>query len=283
MTVLTTSLLSMLLLLPPSLAQRLCYFSDGTAADGYSACNNNTEHSGCCRLYQTNGTPVDLCTTNGLCLGRNGVWNGFFFQSGCTDPTWQSSNCPHACPALDSPESNVVQPCNASSGGLWCCRADGTDDCCGSAKALAIGQLILPTSLSSSTSSSSSSSPISTSTTQAIPPNSNSTLSPSTSCAPSSTASGPKPQVSTATIGIGASLGVAFLVTLGMLGWREWAWRKRPVVTFVQGTQEGGSDKVSEVSALPKVYHELGRYGHECQELGGSGHGRPELDGFNHF
>ncbi|KAF8862907.1 hypothetical protein BDZ45DRAFT_738900 [Acephala macrosclerotiorum] len=92
----------MLLLPPASLAQRICYFSDDTAADGYSACNNSTEHSGCCRLYQTNGTPVDLYTTNGLCLRRNGVWNGvwngFFSRSGCTDSTWQSSDCPKACP-----------------------------------------------------------------------------------------------------------------------------------------------------------------------------------------
>lgn len=142
----------MLLLPPASLAQRICYFSDDTAADGYSACNNSTEHSGCCRLYQTNGTPVDLYTTNGLCLRRNGVWNGvwngFFSRSGCTDSTWQSSDCPKACPALGSPESNVVQPCDASSGGLWCCRADGTGDCCGSAKMLAIEQLIFPTSTS---------------------------------------------------------------------------------------------------------------------------------------
>jgi hypothetical protein len=106
MIILTKYLLSVLLILPVSLSQRSCYFSDGTIADGYSACNNNTAHSGCCRLYQTNGTPVDLCTTNGLCLGRSGVWNGFFFQSGCTDPTWQSNNCPKACPGTFYP----IQP-----------------------------------------------------------------------------------------------------------------------------------------------------------------------------
>jgi len=56
------------------------------------------------------------------------------------------------------------------------------------------------------------------------------------------------------------------------------------VVTFVKG--EEGNEKVSEVTQVslqPKVYHELGRYGHERQELGSSEHGRLELDGFNRF
>jgi hypothetical protein len=60
-----------------------------------------------------------------------------------------------------------------------------------------------------------------------------------------------------------------------MLGWREWAWRKRPVVAFVKGEEgdgscsDGGKVELSEASARPKVYHELGRYGHERQELEG--------------
>lgn len=89
-----------LLLLYSLASASTCYFSDGSIATGSFACNNSTEFSACCVLHQEDGTPSDLCTTNGLCLSRSGTYNGFLFQSSCTDPTWQSSSCPQACPCM---------------------------------------------------------------------------------------------------------------------------------------------------------------------------------------
>jgi hypothetical protein len=52
------------------------------------------------------------------------------------------------------------------------------------------------------------------------------------------------------------------------------------VVAFVQGD---ANDKTSEISGQSKVYHELGRYGQESQELASSRQWRTELEGLNRF
>lgn len=55
------------------------------------------------------------------------------------------------------------------------------------------------------------------------------------------------------------------------------------MVERVVYVKEESQYEASELRGEPKVFHELGRYGHDHQELGGSGYARPELDGRNRF
>ena len=70
----------------------LCYFLDGTVADGQVPCNaaatNGTDNaSACCQ-----GVGDGYCTQNGLCL-----YGGILARSSCTDKSWKSLKCPRVC------------------------------------------------------------------------------------------------------------------------------------------------------------------------------------------
>ena len=67
-----------------------CYFPSGDVATGNVPCNNNTDMSSCC------ASPSD-CFANGLCLVNNDTDTVEFGRGGCTDQTWQSSNCFQQC------------------------------------------------------------------------------------------------------------------------------------------------------------------------------------------
>jgi hypothetical protein len=76
-------------LLSVGVAQQTCYFPNGKIASGLIPCNKASNATHCCRA-------ADRCLTNGLCFspGLNSI-----VKRGCTDPTWNVSQCPSYCNA----------------------------------------------------------------------------------------------------------------------------------------------------------------------------------------
>lgn len=67
--------------------EAICYYPDGKNATGLSPCNNNAAVSHCCR-------DADVCLSNGVCFSPG---LGSIVRRGCTDPTWNSTECPNTC------------------------------------------------------------------------------------------------------------------------------------------------------------------------------------------
>lgn len=62
-----------------------CYNPNGSVSPIMFACDILTVFSPCCMF----GT---VCLDNKLCRNDNDIYRG-----GCTDPTWNSSDCPRMC------------------------------------------------------------------------------------------------------------------------------------------------------------------------------------------
>jgi hypothetical protein len=139
-----------------------CYYPDGSISDGLQPCNTTAGAvSACCRIG-------DVCLTNGFCFsaGQNSV-----VRRGCTDHTFNSTECPHSCitsmkpaqtfnlPILNlqvlitiivtaaSSADVVMTPCGDYT--YFCCGQDNAArSCCTSGNGtvlLAAGTAILPT------------------------------------------------------------------------------------------------------------------------------------------
>ncbi|KAI9149003.1 hypothetical protein HJFPF1_11047 [Paramyrothecium foliicola] len=112
-----------LLAIPTGAAQ--CFHVDGTEAPGLKACTPDTPFSACCQSE-------DLCMSSGLCYSEQPGFEGFIFESGCTDKSGRDIACPHFCPDRGPPvkDWNVLQ-CNP---GVFCCRhSSDTGTCCAQA------------------------------------------------------------------------------------------------------------------------------------------------------
>jgi Fe-S cluster biogenesis protein NfuA len=130
-------LLTFLLILSTAVLARDCFLMSGkNATASHQPCTPNlssSEHSACC------ATATDTCLSSGLCIASTGL----IYESGCTDPTWESDACPHVCPdastnwrgsgsgnwtAGEERDYWQVMVCTA---GVVCCRASSGDpDCC---------------------------------------------------------------------------------------------------------------------------------------------------------
>jgi hypothetical protein len=66
-----------------------CYLPSGAEQDGVR-CSSDTEHSACC--FSGNE-----CFTNGLCKDPYDAPINKYWRYGCTDPSWQSPDCPKYC------------------------------------------------------------------------------------------------------------------------------------------------------------------------------------------
>jgi len=60
-----------------------CYYPDGKIGSGLVPCNTTASVTHCCRK-------PDVCLTNGLCYSSIGS----IIRRGCTDKTWNSTECP---------------------------------------------------------------------------------------------------------------------------------------------------------------------------------------------
>ena len=205
----------------------------GTTSNDFIPCNASAPVSACCASQKVGG---DVCLDGGLCLAASGVYKGFIYANGCTDPTGRDSACPRICPdrkcqsnnttgastntikefsdfwGNTKPDSINLLQCNP---GVWCCRnVKDSSSCCDDKRAqvrwnLAGDNFFLPGLLAGNTL-------VSTNTTGG-----NGTVAlPSPTC-PSERASGK----SATTIGaaVGATLGVALLAALCAI---VWLWRK---------------------------------------------------------
>ncbi|BAE61593.1 hypothetical protein AFCA_007795 [Aspergillus flavus] len=148
-----------------------CYWPDGTPATEDVPCSDE-KYASCCRSG-------NLCLSNNLCL--NVAIQPYVLSRGaCTDPNWDSDNCPQYCTNVSRSSGSSLFPLGLNSNGLaeYCCNdpvSNGSEVTCNSASgspffvpdatlvagyaALAnVSSLSASTSASNSTSSSSSSS-----------------------------------------------------------------------------------------------------------------------------
>ncbi|KAH8750874.1 hypothetical protein BGZ57DRAFT_119381 [Hyaloscypha finlandica] len=117
-----------------------CYYPDGAVAEGLQPCNTTAGAvSSCCRVG-------DVCLTNGFCFsaGQNSL-----VRRGCTDSTFNSTECPRICiTGAVSSVDVVMTPCGDYT--YFCCGQDNAArSCCTSRNGtvlLAAGTAILPTS-----------------------------------------------------------------------------------------------------------------------------------------
>ncbi|OJJ75509.1 hypothetical protein ASPBRDRAFT_37803 [Aspergillus brasiliensis CBS 101740] len=65
-----------------------CYFPDGTIASNNVPCSSDT-YSACCGKS-------DVCLSNNLCMDT-GEQPYVLSRGACTDPNWESENCPSLC------------------------------------------------------------------------------------------------------------------------------------------------------------------------------------------
>ncbi|KAL4942743.1 hypothetical protein BDV06DRAFT_191562 [Aspergillus oleicola] len=129
------SLILVLLHGQPSHA-RDCYLMDGqSASTSHEPCDTSTNgHSACCAIGP------DTCLESGLCQTSSGL----IFETGCTDPTWESDACPSLCPDqstdwegkgsgnwTEGTERSYWQVMVCSSGVVCCRSASGDPSCCG--------------------------------------------------------------------------------------------------------------------------------------------------------
>ncbi|KAI1110592.1 hypothetical protein F5Y14DRAFT_428588 [Nemania sp. NC0429] len=69
-------------------AQQQCYYPKGNVAPYDSPCGDGVNHSHCC-------DSKSLCLSNRLCLRATPSYE--LSRASCTDPTWQSPQCPSLC------------------------------------------------------------------------------------------------------------------------------------------------------------------------------------------
>ncbi|OAA77142.1 hypothetical protein LEL_03965 [Akanthomyces lecanii RCEF 1005] len=182
-----------------------CYNLDGKEDSELKPCDPTAKISTCCR-------PTDFCLSNGLCLGGGG--NNGYSQQGCTSQKWDSP-CQSYC--SDSIASfgdgfHYLQQCSgfdANARNLFCCGGDY--GCCnntdtivtGIKKYTAISRAGAPT----STAASGTVTVTATATSPADDSN-------------NSTKKTDNSKVVAVGAGVGASLGIALLATIGALVWQ---------------------------------------------------------------
>ncbi|KXS95588.1 hypothetical protein AC578_3258 [Pseudocercospora eumusae] len=217
-------------LLAFALAQT-CYFPDGSKAresDDLRPCNpSSSGHSACC-------LKTGLCMSNGLCFQQSG-WGNRIARSGCTDATWNDPACASVCARTRRDGALTLYLAQEDEDGLgrFCCGmnfdestglCNGTNDAGGTYKPLPVtgAQILLPNSTTplgdleeAATTSDDSSETTSSASTQT----------PATTSSTSACAAGGSSDNSVVAVGagVGASLGVAFLVASGLFFWQ---WRK---------------------------------------------------------
>ena len=99
-------------------AARPCYTPKGDIRPTHSPCNEMFDESSCCHVD-------DLCLSNGYCWQQHpSLWGNRIGSSTCTDPTYETENCPVDClqgeyqaihHVLDRVELEPVKSCHPKS------------------------------------------------------------------------------------------------------------------------------------------------------------------------
>ncbi|KAB8234692.1 hypothetical protein BDV23DRAFT_181355 [Aspergillus alliaceus] len=103
------------LVLPVVYSESTCYWPDGTPATADVPCSDE-KYAPCCRAG-------NLCLSNNLCL--NVAIQPYVLSRGaCTDPNWNSDNCPQFCTNVSRGSGSSLFPLGLNSNGLaeYCCN-----------------------------------------------------------------------------------------------------------------------------------------------------------------
>ncbi|KAE8327679.1 hypothetical protein BDV39DRAFT_175089 [Aspergillus sergii] len=204
-------------ILPHTIA-RQCYWRNGASTlDEQQPCFPDKENSPCCATNKQNGDSNDVCTSNGLCVAQVEPYTGLVLQNGCTDSSWNSSDCLSICPDSMKPDYGIhILPCPDKSLRHWCCSLSGSD-CCDSAFELDMGTLMLSSNSTNSSSSASASATV-TATVTAGTSNESPTCNGDCHAASTTVAVG---------AGVGAGLGACLIATLCLLIFQRRMYRKK--------------------------------------------------------
>lgn len=85
-----------------SSATQTCYWPSGKTAGALIPCNETVPVSHCCK-------DSDVCLSNGLCFSPG---LGVLVRRGCTDKSWNSTDCPSNCLAGKRPTDETGAPRN---------------------------------------------------------------------------------------------------------------------------------------------------------------------------
>ncbi|KAF2263884.1 hypothetical protein CC78DRAFT_262699 [Lojkania enalia] len=107
---------------PTIAANSTCYYPSGLENKG-SPCDSDSEISSCCG-------PGFVCLSNGLCLPGPELKQEYryeFYRSGCTDASWNSTQCPQYCIGFgfNLNRGEGIQTCGNDQ---YCCNQNY--DCC---------------------------------------------------------------------------------------------------------------------------------------------------------
>ncbi|KAB8265536.1 hypothetical protein BDV32DRAFT_144828 [Aspergillus pseudonomiae] len=215
-----------LLLVRSVYSTETCYWPDGTPATEDVPCSDE-KYAPCCRSG-------NLCLSNNLCL--NVAIQPYVLSRGaCTDPNWNSDNCPQFCTNVSRSSGSSLFPIGLNSNKLaeYCCNdpvSHGSQVTCSSDSGspffvpdatLVAGYAALANVSSLSASSTAS----------------NSTSSPSPSPSPSSSSSSGS---NSREVAIGAGVGVPLgVIALGAIAWALWERRAR-TKSLAAGGGSGG-------------------------------------------
>ncbi|PYI02536.1 hypothetical protein BO78DRAFT_324990 [Aspergillus sclerotiicarbonarius CBS 121057] len=131
-------------------AGNTCYFPNGDIATKNVPCSSET-YSACC------GTS-DICLSNNLCMDT-GEQPYVLSRGGCTDPNWESDNCPSVCRACfpiriplfdvnESGGSSIINLLYVDGVSTYCCGtpiSNGSDVICpyGNSFEVATGEMLV--------------------------------------------------------------------------------------------------------------------------------------------
>jgi len=103
-----------------SSATKTCYWPSGKTAGALTPCNDTLSVSHCCK-------ESDVCISNGLCFSPG---LGVLVRRGCTDRSWNSTECPSYCLADKYKAADIVMTVCDTYGDFCCGQDDDARTCC---------------------------------------------------------------------------------------------------------------------------------------------------------
>ncbi|KAK3940997.1 hypothetical protein QBC46DRAFT_383822 [Diplogelasinospora grovesii] len=266
--------------LTASPAAAICYYPDGSVAQGDVPCTDSTTQSSCCgQGYACLGNADSaffICQSTGDEVQRAGA--STFVRGSCTDQKWRNARCPSVCVNPNAPYNDMVSggmgiaQCNASNDTFYCIdNVMASVNCSAGLGVFKFPQTptilttigIAPSTTSNYSSSTATSSSISSTTPS--PTTSNSTITPAptptpttaVTQTPSSTAQLSLPMQTVIGLSVGLSLSLLGLISacLGIFLWRR---RRRAAASDTAAPNNDSFQDGSEVklAAVQATLHE---------------------------
>ncbi|KAI2837487.1 hypothetical protein CBS11350_8691 [Aspergillus niger] len=200
-----------------SSATATCYFPDGSIASNNVPCSSDT-YSACCGKS-------DVCLSNNLCMDT-GEQPYVLSRGACTDPNWESDNCPSVCQDINKDGGcSIINLLYKNGVSTYCCGtpiSNGSEVICpyGNSFEVATGKMLFGyAALANSTADTSSGN-----NTCASSNSSSAVASPSASSSSSSSSTPSSSRDTAIGVGVGVPLGV---IAGASLVWAVWERRER--------------------------------------------------------